>query len=515
MVADRLGEQVVTRSGGPDALQGVCGLGRHDRDSRRGARRRSRARCRSAEPHRGRPEGADGIHRWWACLRCDRGRLPGATGRTCGSGPAALGRFGGTSDRRRRKRLGIDRRHRRHLAGRRGGGGRSGAAGSGAARGRGADRSRGSGRIPVASAAVLAMALPAGTPLPPQSGVLVASGERLHSRRSRCPPENGGARGEAELLRLSFGRFSDAERNPARSVSNAVLHEWALEDLGTVFGINADPIDVLVHRWIDALPQYGPGHAAIAADIRAGLPPAWPSPVTTSTESGAGLSGRRRRGRRRCGRNHRPLGPALRGTIGAMAKLDFDALNATIRYVMFSAFAVRPGVLGYDEESRAAVIDRDRYLPQTAGRGGVVVRGIYDVAGMRADADFMIWTHAEQVESLQRLYSDFRRTTALGRASNPTWSSVALHRPAEFNKSHIPAFLAGEEPGNYVCVYPFVRSLDWYLLPDEERRKMLADHGMAARGTRTSARTPSRPSRWATTSGSWLSRLLSCTGSST
>lgn len=131
----------------------------------------------------------------------------------------------------------------------------------------------GAARIPVASAAVLAMALPAGTPLPPQSGVLVASGERLHSKAITLSTRKWGARGEAELLRLSFGRFSDAERNPARSVSNAVLHEWALEDLGTVFGINADPIDVLVHRWIDALPQYGPGHAAIAADIRAGLPP--------------------------------------------------------------------------------------------------------------------------------------------------------------------------------------------------------------------------------------------------
>jgi len=29
-----------------------------------------------------------------------------------------------------------------------------------------------------------------------------------------------------------------------------------------------------------------------------------------------------------------------------MARLDFDALNATIRYLMFSVFAVRPGVLG-------------------------------------------------------------------------------------------------------------------------------------------------------------------------
>ncbi len=163
-----------------------------------------------------------------------------------------------------------------------------------------------------------------------------------------------------------------------------------------------------------------------------------------------------------------------------MARLDYDTLNATIRYVMFSAFAVQPGVLGYDEESRAAVIDETSTFLKQQEERGVVVRGLYDVAGMRADAEFMIWTHAERIETLQAAYSDFRRTS-LGRATRPVWSSVALHRPAEFNKSHVPAFLAGEEPGNYVCVYPFVRSLDWYLLPDGERRKMLADHGMAAR----------------------------------
>ena len=61
------------------------------------------------------------------------------------------------------------------------------------------------------------------------------------------------------------------------------------------------------------------------------------------------------------------------------------------------------------------------------------------------------------------------------------WSQVALHRPAEFNKGHVPAFMADEEPRGYVCVYPFVRSYEWYLLPDEERRAMLAEHGQMAR----------------------------------
>ncbi len=33
----------------------------------------------------------------------------------------------------------------------------------------------------------------------------------------------------------------------------------------------------------------------------------------------------------------------------------------------------------------------------------------------------------------------------------------------------------------YLCVYPFVRSYEWYLLPEEERRAMLTEHGMMAR----------------------------------
>ena len=99
-----------------------------------------------------------------------------------------------------------------------------------------------------------------------------------------------------------------------------------------------------------------------------------------------------------------------------MARLDYDELNATIRYLMFSTFAVRPGVLGDD---RAAVVDETATFLKQQEDNGVVVRGVYDVAGMRADADFMFWTHADNVEALQATYSDFRRATALGRASTP------------------------------------------------------------------------------------------------
>lgn len=164
--------------------------------------------------------------------------------------------------------------------------------------------------------------------------------------------------------------------------------------------------------------------------------------------------------------------------MGAMARLDYTELNATIRYTMWSVFQVEAGALGDDRAAAAA--QAAEFFDALAGKG-VVVRGIYDIQGLRADADYMIWWHADNVEALQAAYADLRRSTALGRASLPVWSEVGLHRPAEFNKSHVPAFIAGEEARRYLCVYPFVRSFDWYLLPDEERRRILVEHGMKGR----------------------------------
>src|SRR3546814_19969243 len=84
----------------------------------------------------------------------------------------------------------------------------------------------------------------------------------------------------------------------------------------------------------------------------------------------------------------------------------------------------------------------------------------------------MIWWHATTSEQLQAAYSGLRRTS-FGRRLAPVWSQMALHRPAEFNRSHLPAFLSAD-PKKHVAVYPFVLSSEWCLLADAERRRPLA-----------------------------------------
>lgn len=107
---------------------------------------------------------------------------------------------------------------------------------------------------------------------------------------------------------------------------------------------------------------------------------------------------------------------------------------------------------------------------------GVVVRGVYDVSGLRADADLMFWLTGSDPAALQQAVRHLRRAEPV-RSLVPTWSALGVHREAEFNRSHVPGFLRGEPPRRWLAVYPFVRSLDWYVLPDEDRSRMLAEHG--------------------------------------
>ncbi|MEV7972647.1 hydrogen peroxide-dependent heme synthase [Cellulomonas sp. NPDC089187] len=155
-------------------------------------------------------------------------------------------------------------------------------------------------------------------------------------------------------------------------------------------------------------------------------------------------------------------------------------INDSLRYAMYAVFEVATPLPADAAARQAMVAEVLADLTGDARPDDLVVRGWYDVAGLRADADLMVWWHGPSVESVQEAYHRLRASD-LGAHLIPVWSVVAMHRPAEFNRGHVPAFLAGEDPRAYLCVYPFVRSYDWYVLPDDERRELLREHGHAAR----------------------------------
>ena len=129
-----------------------------------------------------------------------------------------------------------------------------------------------------------------------------------------------------------------------------------------------------------------------------------------------------------------------------------------------------------NQSAEQAALDGEAAL-ESSGAG---LRGAYTVTGYRADADVLLWLVGHSADAVQDGLIAFRRT-ALGHALRPVWSGIGVHREAEFAKSHTPAFMRQEAPCKYVSVYPYVRSLEWYLLPEEERSEMLREHGMMGR----------------------------------
>lgn len=145
-------------------------------------------------------------------------------------------------------------------------------------------------------------------------------------------------------------------------------------------------------------------------------------------------------------------------------------------FASYPVFRVRPGVL---EDDRDLVAKEVATLLEEFG-DRVQVRGTYSIAGFRADADIMFWWVTSSADDVQDLLVRLRKTQ-LGRALEPRETFLGLVRPAEFSKDHQPAFVKGETPKKYMCVYPFVRTPEWYLLDPSERGALLREHGGAGR----------------------------------
>lgn len=100
----------------------------------------------------------------------------------------------------------------------------------------------------------------------------------------------------------------------------------------------------------------------------------------------------------------------------------------------------------------------------------------YSTLGLRDDAEFLLWFASESVEDIQSVISKIY-TTVFGKYIIPSHVYLSSTRPSIYAKTgKALSFVAGEEPKKYTIVYPFIKTRDWYLLPLEQRKKMMDEH---------------------------------------
>jgi chlorite dismutase len=100
----------------------------------------------------------------------------------------------------------------------------------------------------------------------------------------------------------------------------------------------------------------------------------------------------------------------------------------------------------------------------------------YSTLGLRDDADFLFWFAAKSVDEIQNVISKIY-LTVIGKYILPSQVYLSSTRPSIYAKKGLTlSFIDGNEPKQYVVVYPFTKTREWYLLPRERRQQMMEEH---------------------------------------
>jgi len=144
-------------------------------------------------------------------------------------------------------------------------------------------------------------------------------------------------------------------------------------------------------------------------------------------------------------------------------------------FILYAFFRSLPGwaALPKDEKGKAIA----EYLARVDDFEGRLTLRTYSTLGLRKDADFLLWIISRELGTVQSLMEGLRKT-AMAPYLEMSWSFFAVTRESIYTRGHAEEVRVTVEPGKseYLFVYPFVKSREWYLLPMEERQKLMNEH---------------------------------------
>lgn len=157
-----------------------------------------------------------------------------------------------------------------------------------------------------------------------------------------------------------------------------------------------------------------------------------------------------------------------------------DIATTQVKYCSYNVYQKLVGLSDANLDVDRVVADIEATI-KSIETHGVEVRGLYDVSGFRAEDDIMIWLTGEDPEQMQKAIREFENSEAAA-GLDRVWQAMGVHQIAEFARAHMPSFMDPDvEPRKWITVYPFTRSYEWYILEEEERSRMLREHGMLGR----------------------------------
>jgi chlorite dismutase len=121
--------------------------------------------------------------------------------------------------------------------------------------------------------------------------------------------------------------------------------------------------------------------------------------------------------------------------------------------------------------------DLDAFCAAAERAGQRLMQHSYSAIGLRAEGDLLLWRMATSIEAVEETAADLL-ASGIGQWLTPTISMIGLTRPSQYVKrptAQEQSLFSGER-SKYLVVYPFTKSVEWYLAPAEERQAVMRGH---------------------------------------
>lgn len=120
--------------------------------------------------------------------------------------------------------------------------------------------------------------------------------------------------------------------------------------------------------------------------------------------------------------------------------------------------------------------DAEEFCSAVSSRGEVSTF-TYSTIGLKAGVDVLLWSLAPSLEALEEKAAMALRS-GLGAWMTARHSFLGIIKPSQYVKrptSQEQSLFSGER-SQYLVVYPFTKSTDWYLVDQAERQRVMNEH---------------------------------------
>lgn len=169
------------------------------------------------------------------------------------------------------------------------------------------------------------------------------------------------------------------------------------------------------------------------------------------------------------------------GRPSATARPDAAAAPVAIarQVVNFAYYLLDPAFRRLGDHDKIQARSEFLHLFQTRRPGLMCLT--YSTIGLKADCDFLLWRIGASTDDFQA-HSQAINKSRLGAFLQLKQSFLAMTKRSMYIDKLDPFHTTESRthiiPGKrkYLFVYPFVKSREWYLLPHEERQKIMDEH---------------------------------------